>query len=654
VYHGSASGLAETSAWTAESDQADARFGISVSGAGDVNGDGYADVIVGANRYDNGQENEGRAYVYHGAASGLSAIPNWTAEGDQAFAYFGGSVSGAGDVNGDGYADVIVGSSSYDGAQADLGRAFIYAGSASGLSSTAAWTLDGDQQNAGFAYPVSDAGDVDGDGYADVLVAAPSYTNGEPSEGRAFLFLGSASGVSPTPAWIAEGNQVDAQFGECLSGAGDVNGDGYADVVVGAWGYGAFYEGKASVYLGSTSGLSGTPSWTITGDKGNVQLGEAVAAAGDVNGDGYGDVIVGSPNYVNGEHSEGGAYVYHGSAGGLSETLAWTAESDQMYANFGHSVSSAGDVNGDGYADVIVGASGYDNGENSEGRAYVYYGSASGLCVTPAWTAESNQEMARFGSCVSGVGDVNGDGYADVVVGAHCYDSGANDEGRAFLYLGVEGDALSLVPQLRRSDYTPFGAPGVSSGEDAIRLQILAKSRSGRMNVRLEWEIKPYGTPFDGKNTGVSNWANTGVSGYPFDELVTGLGEENGFRCRMRLLYDPVRCLGQQRSRWFYPQWPTQGPSDFRTSGYRPPTDPGALSVTQTPLLTTDDIACLGDRQARSLDLYRARLRRRIVLVSRDARCGSGDPQYPAGCADGLDPGHREHQRQLGCADHRG
>ena len=120
----------------------------------------------------------------------------------------------------------------------------------------------------------------------------------------------------------------------------------------------------------------------------------------------------------------------------LATSPAWTAEGDQAYANFGASVATAGDVDGDGYSDVVVGAPSYDNGQADEGRAYVYRGSAAGLSATPAWTAESDQASAFFGLWVSTAGDVNGDGYSDVIVGAPCYDNGQADEGRAYVYHG--------------------------------------------------------------------------------------------------------------------------------------------------------------------------------------------------------------------------
>ena len=115
----------------------------------------------------------------------------------------------------------------------------------------------------------------------------------------------------------------------------------------------------------------------------------------------------------------------------LASSPAWTEESNQVGANYGFNISTAGDVNGDGYSDVIVGADGYGTETTNEGRAYLYLGSASGLSATASWKTESNQQDARYGCSVSTAGDVNGDGYSDVIVGAYGYNNG-----RAFLYLG--------------------------------------------------------------------------------------------------------------------------------------------------------------------------------------------------------------------------
>ena len=483
VWFGSASGLGANGTptnadWTAESDQVGAEFGYSVATAGDVNGDGYGDVIVGADRYGNGQTDEGRAFVWFGSASGLGANgtpanANWTAESDQASAWFGCSVATAGDVNGDGYGDVIVGASSYSNDQTNEGRAFVYHGSASGLSTTANWIAESDQALSQYGASVATAGDVNGDGYGDVIVGAYKYSNDQPGEGRVFVYHGSPTGLSPTANWTAESNQASAFFGGSVSTAGDVNGDGYADVIVGADGYdnGQTDEGRAFVWLGSASGLgaNGTPAnadWTAEGDQDGASFGYSVATAGDVNGDGYSDVIVGAHCYNNGQTEEGRAFVWFGSASGLGANgtpanAAWTAEGDQDGAVFGTCVATAGDVNGDGYSDVIVGAPDYNNGQTDEGRAFVYHGSASGLSALPNWTAESNQANAHFGGSVATAGDVNGDGYADVIVGAPDYDYGQTDEGGAFVYYGngEAGRGLSLNPRQRRMDNSAPVAP---------------------------------------------------------------------------------------------------------------------------------------------------------------------------------------------------
>jgi hypothetical protein len=199
--------------WITEGDQGASHFGSSVATAGDVNGDGYSDVIVGAPLHDNGETSEGRAFVYLGSPSGLAATPDWIAEGDQAIAQYGFSVATAGDVSGDGYSDVIVGSPFYANGQSGEGRAFLYLGSASGLATTPAWIVESDQANAQLGRSVAPAGDVDGDGHSDVIVGSPQYGNGENGEGRAFVYLGSASGLAATPAWIAESDQANAFFG---------------------------------------------------------------------------------------------------------------------------------------------------------------------------------------------------------------------------------------------------------------------------------------------------------------------------------------------------------------------------------------------------------------------------------------------------------
>ena len=502
VYHGSAAGLSTTPNSTPDdADQADANFGWSVASAGDVNSDGFSDVIIGTAQYDEGSNaNVGRAFVYHGSATGLSAIPNSTLdETDQALAYFGWSVSSAGDVNGDGYSDVIVGASQYDeGAFINEGRAFIYHGSVTGLSLTANNTPDdADQAGAHFGISVASAGDVNGDGYGDVIIGAYLFDDTFSDEGVAFVYHGSASGLSATPnSMCDDADQLNANFGISVSSAGDVNGDGFSDVVIGANSYDAVFanEGRAFVYHGSAVGLPATPNSTPDdANQLNANFGCSVASAGDVNGDGYSDVIIGANSYDDVFANEGRAFVYYGSAAGLPGTPDITLDgANQLNAIFGNSVASAGDVNGDGYNDVIVGAYQYDDGFVNEGLAFVYHGSAGGLSATPnSILDDADQVNAFFGVSVSAAGDINGDGYSDVIIGAYGYtDMGNVGEGRAFVYNG--NDSTSNQRNNLRLYNSDLTTPINSSNFifGNFGAGLYTRSFLGRDKAKMVWETR--------------------------------------------------------------------------------------------------------------------------------------------------------------------
>jgi len=187
--------LLSSPGWTAESNQTYAYFGCSVGSAGDVNGDGYSDVIVGAYTYENGETDEGRAYVYHGSAFGLATASAWTAESNQASARFSYCVAGVGDVNADGYGDVIISAPYYDTGLSDIGRVYVFHGHETGLSSGADRILEGSVTNELFGWSAATAGDVNGDGYCDIIVGAPQYSNGETHDGRVYVFYGTANGI---------------------------------------------------------------------------------------------------------------------------------------------------------------------------------------------------------------------------------------------------------------------------------------------------------------------------------------------------------------------------------------------------------------------------------------------------------------------------
>ena len=461
--------LATSVTWTAVGDREAAYFGTSVAGAGDVNGDGYDDVIVGAPGYDNGLGGEGAVFVYHGSAAGLSATANWSTVADKANAALGASVATAGDVNGNGVDDIIIGAPGYENGGLNAGAVFLYFGSDSGLSAKPSsvtgpslqpdWQVVFSQPGANFGTSVATAGDVDGDGNDDVIVGAPEYTSdpiNQDSEGAAFVYHGSDIKKNTTaPAWDVESDHPNFVFGTSVATAGDVDADGYADVIIGVPGYdGGQYggqeqnkEGAAFVYHGSIVGLT-TLNWTVESNQTGASLGWSVATAGDVNGDGYDDVIVGAPWYDKDGNDEcGAAFVYHGSPSGLKNEANWHGESNQKGSYFGISVSTACDVNNDGYADIIVGADYYDNDQTNTGAVFVYHGSTSGLRPTTSWTEESTQENSYFGASVAAAGDVNKDGFSDVVIGAPSFDTTANNEsGAAFLYHGGPEGSFYLIP----------------------------------------------------------------------------------------------------------------------------------------------------------------------------------------------------------------
>ena len=483
---------------------------------------------------DNPDVDEGRAYLYLGSASGPASSAAWSAEGNQAVAAFGVSVASAGDVNGHGFSDVAVGAPLYDNGQAEEGRAYVYFGSASGLATSPAWTA-GNQELAYFGRSVGTAGDVNGDGFADLIVGSHYFDNGEVDEGRAFVYLGSSSGLASTPAWTAEADQATARFGTTVATAGDVNGDGYSDVIVGAYLYddGETDQGRAFLYLGGATGLATTANWTAQGDQAGASFGYSVASAGDINGDGFSDVVVGAPEYDGGQTDEGRALVYLGSASGPGSSPVWTAEVNQATAYYGWSVASAGDVNGDGFSDVVVGAYGFESGAGEGGRAYAYLGSATGLAAEPAWVGQAGRAGATFGISVASAGDVNGDGFSDVLVGARNFTNDLALEGSAYVYLGSrrESPRVRCGPSKGTSSW-PTSADAlrrpVTSTETAIRTSSSARINTTAANRTREGSSSTTATRDEGFRFDLASCRFSAPRSLPWGRVRTPTGSSWG------------------------------------------------------------------------------------------------------------------------------
>ncbi len=172
-----------------------------MAGAGDVNGDGYDDVIIGAYLFDNGETDEGAAFLYLGSPAGLGASPAWVADGAQTGAHFGDAVASAGDVDNDGFADVVVGAPTHDVTVSNEGRVYLFLGGSGGLTTSAAKVISGGQSDADFGATVAGAGDIDNDGPGELVVGAPRYDNGQADEGAAFAYKG-VSSLLPPPGGI--------------------------------------------------------------------------------------------------------------------------------------------------------------------------------------------------------------------------------------------------------------------------------------------------------------------------------------------------------------------------------------------------------------------------------------------------------------------
>ena len=425
--------LGTSPSWVSEGQTA-LSLGSSVS-ISDINGDGYADILA---------EAQGAVNVHYGSTIGPSASPDLiltSPSGTNGFSSeFGYGLSTQGDWNGDGYKDVLIGDSTYGG----TGAAWIYPGSPSGLSSVPVWHALGEAASCcGYGLAVAFVGDVNGDGFSDVLVGNPYFNN---YQGKVYLYLGSATGASTEPAWTYTGDQALAGLGVPIAGAGDVNGDGHADVIVGERGWVNPKRkdggGKAMVFLGSTAGLAGQPAWAVTGT-GDSQYGHAVSSAGDVNGDGFSDILVGDSyaDVVKGKSNtivgvnRGRVFLYLGSVAGPSTTASWSVTGDQDSAQLGDVVIGAGDIDGDGFSDVIITAPHRSETVVDQGRIYAYRGSAAGLSSLPFWIVDGPaQDYAGNLGVTVASGDENGDGHSGVLLGFPHYFT-TYYAGRVELYL---------------------------------------------------------------------------------------------------------------------------------------------------------------------------------------------------------------------------
>ncbi len=516
----------------------DAKLGSAVSALGDVNGDGFDDFAVTAPRAPGSAGNgndAGVTYVFFGKDTPFNVLLDvGLLDGTNGFVIrgvdggdlSGVSVSGGGDINGDGLADILIGASVADPVDGDYGAAYVVFGSTaafdpelalSALDGTNGFRFDGQSDGDFFGFAVNASGDINGDGITDLVIGAPNA--GADSKGRAYVLFGSRL---PFPAAVAEsllngtnGFIIDgeggslADFGAAVSTV-DVNGDGFDDVVVGAPSftdpsdvYGVF-KGAAYVVFGTPTQKSSTTSVTtlngkngfkVLGEQAFSSLGFAVSGAGDLNNDGIDDLVVGAPGRdgfsVVGQ--PGSAYVVFGKTKGWSPLIdvgtlnganGFEIVGAETFDFAGASVGSVGDFNGDGIADIIVGAPGSDASGNNKGAAHVIFGrngfapqmGLANINGTNGYSFLGSVSGERAGSAVAGISDINRDGLADIAIGSPVFGDDGSTQGQAYVIFGRE--AIHPMPLIQ-----PGGAS--ASFLDVDGDEIIVKVAGGKVNADM-------------------------------------------------------------------------------------------------------------------------------------------------------------------------
>lgn len=469
VYDGAPGSLALLTTLTGS--EAGARYGAALGGTGDLDGDGDSELLVGAPESSLTASEAGAAYLVEGAsATAMEAgVVSDTMEGDLAAGRFGIKLAAAGDLDNDGFDDLAVGAPAHSGAGALAGAAYVFHGSETGLSTTAGATMYGEAAGDALGSSLASAGDVNGDGYDALLVAAPTHDTAGSNAGRVYLYEGSASGVSAVTTTL-DGEAAGEQFGLGLAGGKQVYRAGYDDVAIGApyatTSSGGGASGEVRIFRGSATGLATTVTARLPGLAANDYLGSTIAFV-DSSHDNYADIAAGAANAAGSGSDAGEVSIFYGVEGGVSTTPDLTLSGSTPSGRFGYAVASAGDVDGDGYEELLVGA---PNEGAGAGSAYLYAGSSTGLVATSVWTLSGGAASDYAGISVA-AGDFDGDGWSEPVVGAFADDSAAVDAGAVTISTLDASFSLEITEELRGeavADYFGYAAATGDYNGDAV------------------------------------------------------------------------------------------------------------------------------------------------------------------------------------------
>jgi hypothetical protein len=467
----------------------DDHVGVVVAGAGDVNGDGYDDFIAG-NPMGWSDALPGEAYLVLGGPGGWSGNePISTADvtfvGEVNGDYAGYSVAGGADVNGDGLDDLMIGAPHYDGPPTDSenGAAYLVLGRATGWTavhdlSTADASFVGDDLGEWAGFPVALAPDLDGDGLDDLLISGPASHASAFDAGQVYVVFGRTAGwpdhasLSTADASYVGEEGMDSHAeptnsgdlaGGGLAAPGDINGDGYGDLAVSACQSDPNGISSGQVYLvfGRATGWAmqtslGLADASFIGESeydslGGCHTGIKMASAGDVNGDGLQDLVLSAENNDESGDDAGQVYLV------LGRTTGWsfgapiqTADASflgEIPGDEAATLAGAGDLDGDGLDDLLLGVSHSDAAGENAGQVYLAWGRPSGWTLdTPMASLDASYIGTSpgdlVGASVAGVGDLDGDGSDDFVIGATGDDFGGESAGRLYVFVTPAEEAL--------------------------------------------------------------------------------------------------------------------------------------------------------------------------------------------------------------------
>jgi len=389
------------------------------------------------------QRNENRFVTPPAPVLAISATPAWTTGADPRHRDLGWQLAVA-DLDGDGFADLMIPDPGFSDSTSEQGRVRWQRGGPGGLVGAPAWAEVGRQTSDRLGWAIDGGGDFDGDGRPDLVTADCARRS---AVGRSFgnvrVYLSSASGPGRSPPILFPSELQVAGFNLSALAVGDLDGDGHPELLTTEQNWNGEHrnQGRVRIYRGAAGGPRPPDTWILTGDPQGSAFGSCAARVGDLNGDGFDDLVIGAGWWRDGRGEIGAVHVFLGGRDG-----PYPAPRPRILGDHGgdvvgiqRSLAGLGDVDGDGLADVAIGITGHDGRGKDVGEVRVYRGTRDGLSAQPIWRHEGYGSACQMGVSVAGQGDVDGDGHDDLAVGAYGYATSpsAGGAGAVFVFRGT-------------------------------------------------------------------------------------------------------------------------------------------------------------------------------------------------------------------------